>query len=121
MSLDKLKEADARYATLYKKAQERVVLKNRSDASRFNLALICVKWSTIRQRLTGEPAEAQKLQTEADVLVREILRDRSKALDGVHGTGTDGWLQHAGWWHAGWWHGNSLRASNDRSHSTDNI
>ncbi len=75
VSLDKLKEADAQYSELYKKAQERVLVKNRSDASRSNLALVCTRWAPIRQRLTGELSEAEKLQAEANDLIREILRD----------------------------------------------
>lgn len=75
VSLDKLQQADTQYETLCRKARERLVIKNRSDASRFNLALVCIRWAPVRQRLTGDPGEAENLQSEADELMREILRD----------------------------------------------
>ena len=75
VSLDRLKEADAQFTTIYEQAKERIVVKNRSDASRFNLALVCNQWSPIKQRLTGNPEESKKLYDESAALLREILRD----------------------------------------------
>jgi tetratricopeptide (TPR) repeat protein len=74
-SVDRIKEANAQYEVIYKQAKERLLVKNRSDASRSNLALICVRWAPIRQRLSGDPSEAEKLLHESNELLREILAD----------------------------------------------
>ena len=74
-SLDRIKESNAQYEVVYKQAHERLVIKNRNDASRFNLALICVRWAPIRGRLTGDPADAENLLNESNTLLREILKD----------------------------------------------
>ncbi len=75
VSLDRLAEADTQYRKLYDQAEGRVVLKERSDSSRLNLALICTKWAPVKSRLTGDPEDAARLQGRAVELAREIRRD----------------------------------------------
>jgi tetratricopeptide (TPR) repeat protein len=75
VSLDQLAEADAQYRKLYDQAEERVALKNRNDASRTNLAVLCNAWAPVKSRLTGDPGEAVRLYGRAVELAREIRRD----------------------------------------------
>jgi serine/threonine protein kinase len=75
VSLDRLLEADAQYTTLHQQAQGRVIIKNRSDAARFNLALLCTRWAQVRQRLKGDPSEAWKLLEQSKELLHDILDD----------------------------------------------
>ena len=50
MNLGRLTEADAAYEKIYKQGHDRLLIKNRSNASRSNLALICLRWAPERQR-----------------------------------------------------------------------
>lgn len=74
-SLDSLQDADAQYTRLHKQAKERLIVKNRNDASRFNMSLICLRWAPVRQRLTGNSADGDALLHEATALLRDILAD----------------------------------------------
>jgi tetratricopeptide (TPR) repeat protein len=80
LNLDKLQEADAQYESIYQQAQQRVIDKNRNDASRLNLALISVKWGAVRQRLTADPAEGEKYRSEATALLRDIIQNPNPEL-----------------------------------------
>lgn len=71
--LDRIKESDARYAKIYEQGKQRLIVKNRSDASRSNMAFICIKWAPIKQRLTGNPAESEKLLLEGLDYLRDII------------------------------------------------
>ena len=75
ISLDKILEADKQYAKIYEQASDRIITKNRSDASRFNLAALCRRWAPIKERLTGNPQEAKRLLEEAVSLLRDMARD----------------------------------------------
>ncbi|MEI7702561.1 MAG: protein kinase, partial [Planctomycetia bacterium] len=77
LSLEKLQEANVACENLYRMARERIQLKGRLDATRYNLATICQKWAGICLRLKADPAEARRLLAEAIELLREI---RSKPL-----------------------------------------
>jgi len=74
-SLEKLPEADAACAKLYKLGHERVQIKGRLDATRYNLAAICQTWAGIRTRLKANPEETVKLLAEAIELLRDIRRN----------------------------------------------
>ena len=80
-SLDRLAEADANYSRIYEQAQERLIVKDRNDASRYNLATICFSWAPIKQRLTGDPAESEKLLQEGLALLREMISHPLPSLD----------------------------------------
>lgn len=80
LNLDKLQEADAQYEAIHKQAQQRVIDKNRNDASRLNLALVGIKWSAVRQRLTGDPAEGEKIRSVANDLLRDIIKNPKPEL-----------------------------------------
>lgn len=74
-SLDKLESANKQFEAIEKIARERLIVKNRNDATRVNLARLLVRWAPVRQRLTGDPAIAETMQDEANELLREVLRD----------------------------------------------
>lgn len=74
-SLDRLTEADTQYRKLATTAESRVVLKNRSDSSRLNLARIDVSWARLKARTEGGASEAGKLMQKAKELTQEIRRD----------------------------------------------
>ena len=73
-SLDKLKEADGQLAKIYEQAQKRIIVKNRNDATRYNAAIICQRWAPLKERLTGDPQESERLIREAQSLLRDILQ-----------------------------------------------
>ena len=73
MTLGRPTEADAAYEKIYKQGHERLLIKNRSDASRSNLALICLRWAPEKQRLTGDPADSDRLLQEGLTLLRDII------------------------------------------------
>jgi tRNA A-37 threonylcarbamoyl transferase component Bud32/tetratricopeptide (TPR) repeat protein len=73
ISLGKLAEADATLAKIYEQGKQRIVDQGRIDATRSNLAQICLKWAPVRQRLTGNPLEGERLLDEALVLLRDII------------------------------------------------
>lgn len=73
VSLGKLNEADATFAKIYEQGKQRIVDKGRIDATRSNLAIICQKWGEVRQRLTGDPLENERLLNESLDLLREII------------------------------------------------
>jgi tetratricopeptide (TPR) repeat protein len=75
VTLGRIGEADAQYERLHAMARSRVIEKDRSDASRHNLALICVRWSPVKAKRSGNPADAQTLLDEALGLLQEIGRD----------------------------------------------
>jgi serine/threonine protein kinase/tetratricopeptide (TPR) repeat protein len=77
LSLEKLQEADVACEKLYRIAHERMEIKGRLDATRYNLATICQQWAGIRLRLKADPAETRRILSEAIALLREI---RSKPL-----------------------------------------
>ena len=60
VSLDRLKEANVQLEKVYDQAKQRMIDKSRSDASRNNMALVCIKWAPIKQRLTGDPADREQ-------------------------------------------------------------
>ncbi|MFO0940971.1 MAG: serine/threonine-protein kinase [Pirellulales bacterium] len=74
-SLDKLEQANKQFEAIEKIARERLIVKNRNDATRVNLARLLVRWAPIQKRLTSDPAVEEKLQTEAHELLREVLKD----------------------------------------------
>ncbi len=75
VSLDKLESANKQFEAIEKIARERLIVKDRNDATRVNLARLLVRWANVRQRLTGDPAIAETMQDEANELLREVLRD----------------------------------------------
>jgi len=75
VSLDHIAEADAQYKRISEQAEQRLILKDRSDSARYNLALICRHWAPIKARLTSNPTEAQALRDRAVELLKEIRRD----------------------------------------------
>ena len=73
LNLDKLEEANATFEKIYEMAQQRILDKGRIDATRYNLAMICLEWATLRERLTGDPASKEKLLQEALAELRDII------------------------------------------------
>lgn len=74
-ALEKLPEADAACEKLYKLGHERIEIKGRLDATRYNLAAICQTWAGIRTRLKADPGQTQKILAEAIELLRDIRRN----------------------------------------------
>ncbi|MFN9041447.1 MAG: hypothetical protein ACK5YO_34480, partial [Planctomyces sp.] len=74
-ALEKLPEADAACEKLYKLGRERIEIKGRLDATRYNLAAICQTWAGIRTRLKADPGQTQKILAEAIELLRDIRRN----------------------------------------------
>jgi tRNA A-37 threonylcarbamoyl transferase component Bud32/tetratricopeptide (TPR) repeat protein len=74
VNLGKLDKANAQFEKLYEQAQQRVLAKDRNDASRFNLALVCAKWAPVRGLVTKDPKVEQALMTEARELYRDIQK-----------------------------------------------
>jgi tetratricopeptide (TPR) repeat protein len=73
VSLDKLEEANTQLAKVYDQAKQRMIDKGRNDATRKNMSFISMKWAPIKQRLTGDPADRDRLMNEALDLLRDIL------------------------------------------------
>lgn len=73
IDLDQLKSADKESEKLYKQAQGRVELKRASDASRTNLAKVCMLWAGIKSRLDGDPGATIKLYQQATNIVRDVM------------------------------------------------
>lgn len=73
VSLDRLQEANATFEKIYQMGQERLLIKNRNDATRYNMAMICLRWAPVKQRLTGDPADSNTLLQEGLSFLRDIL------------------------------------------------
>jgi tRNA A-37 threonylcarbamoyl transferase component Bud32/tetratricopeptide (TPR) repeat protein len=95
VTLGRIGEADAQYERLHAMARSRVIEKDRNDASRHNLALICVRWSPVKARRSGNPADAQTLLDEALGLLQEIGRDPRPAPGSPRPFEIADTLQHA--------------------------
>ena len=74
-TLDEVKKADEEYAKLHKSGLERIKIKNGSDSSRYNLAVVCTSWAAIRKRVGNDPAEALKLHEEANALMTDMVEN----------------------------------------------
>lgn len=72
-SLDRLEKASLQFDTIEKMGRQRLIDKDRSDASRVNLSRILLRMAPVRQRLTGDPAVGEKLVVEAEELLRDVL------------------------------------------------
>lgn len=73
VSLGNPQKANEIYTKLYETGKDRVIVKNRSDASRTNLALICTTWASVKESVTGDPADAAELQDEAIKLFTDVV------------------------------------------------
>ncbi len=74
-SLDRLEEADREFEKLYQMGRERIEVKGRTAVARHNLAKIGMSWAPVKRRLTGDPAESEKLLQSSIDLVRETVSD----------------------------------------------
>ena len=72
-NLDRLEKASLQFEVIEKMGRQRLIDKDRSDASRVNLSRILIRMAPIRQRLTSDPAVGEKIVVEAEDLLREVL------------------------------------------------
>ncbi len=73
VSVDRLSEANTTFEKIYQQGQERLIVKNRNDAARYNMAVICIKWAPVKKRLTGNPIDSETLLLEGLALLRDII------------------------------------------------
>ena len=73
--LDELKKADEEYSKLYEAGKKRVLVKQGTDSSRYNLAQIILGWAPIRKRALNDPGEALRLQEEAVEVMKDMVEN----------------------------------------------
>ncbi|MBL8811344.1 MAG: protein kinase [Planctomycetaceae bacterium] len=78
-SLDRVADADKQFKIIADQAEPRLLLKNRNDASRFNVAQNFSNWSAVRSRVTGNPADSESLREKSLTLLKEILAEPKPA------------------------------------------
>ncbi|MFO0977377.1 MAG: serine/threonine-protein kinase [Planctomycetaceae bacterium] len=73
-SLDRIADADKQFQIIAEQAEPRLLVKDRNDASRFNVTQNYSNWSSIRSRVTGNPSDSEELRSKALNLLRDILK-----------------------------------------------
>lgn len=86
--LGKYEKSDAIYRKVYETAKERMRIKDGTNMSRANMAIVCQRWARVREAVTGDPADSKLLNDEAMDLLRDIMANPAPRVEDEPGGAT---------------------------------